>query len=69
VIKIFNDAHLGKSTSPYMVHTCDSVVSDLQFCPYEDVLGVAHERGFVSLLVPGLLVIHHAASAELKIGI
>jgi len=52
-VQIFNDAHLGRTTAPYMVHSCESVVSDLQFCPYEDVLGVAHERGFVSLLVPG----------------
>lgn len=63
MVKIFNDAHLGKTTAPYMVHSCESVVSDLQFCPYEDVLGVAHERGFVSLLVPGSLMLYPAVPA------
>jgi len=53
VVNVFNDAHLGTTTRPYLSHNCGSVISDLQFCPYEDVLGVGHAEGFTSMLVPG----------------
>lgn len=40
---------------PYYLHHTfpGSTVSSLQFCPYEDVLGVGYSDGFQSLLVPG----------------
>ncbi|VDM95529.1 unnamed protein product [Thelazia callipaeda] len=53
VLLILNDAHLGTTTAPYMSHQCTGFVSDIQFCPFEDVLGIGHQQGFTSMLVPG----------------
>lgn len=53
-VQIFNDLHLGTTKKPYMKHNCGAIITDLQFCPYEDVLGVGHENGFTSLLIPGM---------------
>ncbi|VDO47484.1 unnamed protein product [Onchocerca flexuosa] len=52
-IQVLNNAHLGTATAPFMSHQCTGIVSSVQFCPYEDVLGVGHQHGFTSLLVPG----------------
>ncbi|KAL3983172.1 BING4CT (NUC141) domain family protein [Acanthocheilonema viteae] len=52
-IQVLNDAHLGTTTAPYMSHQCTGIISSVKFCPYEDVLGVGHQQGFTSLLVPG----------------
>lgn len=45
----------------YLKHRMNNVsIQNLQFCPYEDVLGIGHGRGISSILVPGnfFIVIH-----------
>ena len=32
---------------PFMTHRLGANISGLQFCPYEDVLGVSHGKGYV----------------------
>jgi hypothetical protein len=44
-VQIYNDAHIGHATQPYLMYRCDGLVTDVQFCPYEDVLGVGHTKG------------------------
>lgn len=47
-------ADQGKVKSPYMAWGGDGQrIENLRWCPYEDVLGVGHDQGFASLLVPG----------------
>ncbi|KAH5386830.1 hypothetical protein HBI55_238170 [Parastagonospora nodorum] len=51
---IFTRAADASSTQPYMNWGGDGFsISRVRYCPFEDVLGVAHERGFSSIIVPG----------------
>jgi len=53
-IFIFKDAMTHKQNLPYMKHVIPgSDIASIQFCPYEDVLGVGHAKGFSSLIIPG----------------
>ncbi|CEQ41621.1 SPOSA6832_03353 [Sporobolomyces salmonicolor] len=58
-ISVFNDltkpSHSARlPPPPYLTHTFPSTpVHSLKFCPFDDLLGVGHARGFTSLLVPG----------------
>jgi U3 small nucleolar RNA-associated protein 7 len=53
VINIYKDVATETWSEPYMYHKLKHPASRLQFCPYEDVLGVGHRSGFTSLIVPG----------------
>ncbi|CAG7949243.1 unnamed protein product [Penicillium olsonii] len=47
-------ADVGKVQSPYMAWGGDGQrIENVRWCPYEDVLGVGHDQGFASLIVPG----------------
>ena len=40
--------------APYLTHTFPSTpVNGIKFCPFDDILGVGHSKGFTSLVVPG----------------
>ncbi|EGC32553.1 hypothetical protein DICPUDRAFT_81631 [Dictyostelium purpureum] len=38
---------------PYLIHKNNSIANSVQFCPFEDVLGIGTQSGFSSTLVPG----------------
>ncbi|KAM9956305.1 hypothetical protein ACTFIR_003017 [Dictyostelium discoideum] len=38
---------------PYLIHKNASMARNVQFCPFEDVLGIGTDNGFSSILVPG----------------
>jgi U3 small nucleolar RNA-associated protein 7 len=45
---------LSKQAAPYLSHEMPGhMLSSLYFAPFEDVLGIGHDRGFSSILVPG----------------
>jgi len=52
-VEVYQDPTRTAVTHPYMKHEVGRQVTDLRFCPYEDVLGVGHGGGFTSMLVPG----------------
>lgn len=53
-VSVWKDAFATKQDSPYLTHLQpSSTIANIQFAPYEDFLGVAHEKGYTSLIVPG----------------
>ncbi|KAJ3108209.1 Small subunit (SSU) processome component [Phlyctochytrium bullatum] len=53
-VTLWKDALTTKAKSPYMHHLePGSKVNMVRFCPYEDVLGFGHVKGFRSLVIPG----------------
>ena len=56
-VKMYQDIFnlsASEKCEPYLYfHRPHCYISDLQFVPYEDVLGIGHSKGFSSILVPG----------------
>lgn len=53
-VTVWKDALSTKAQSPYMQHLQESSpINQIQFVPYEDVLGVGHKKGLTSMVVPG----------------
>ncbi|XP_055696833.1 WD repeat-containing protein 46 [Phlebotomus papatasi] len=53
VVEIYRKPSALSSKTPYLRQRISSHISGMQFCPFEDVLGVSSSSGFTSLLVPG----------------
>lgn len=54
--QIRNDPFIntGKKQSLFMSEALPSTeIENLKFCPYEDILGIGHERGINSFIIPG----------------
>jgi U3 small nucleolar RNA-associated protein 7 len=53
-VQIWSDALKTKAKSPYLRHDFQgSQVRSVRFRPFEDILGVGHDNGFNTLIVPG----------------
>lgn len=53
VCEVYKKPNLVSASNAYIMQRCDDFIHGMQFCPYEDVLGVGTRKGFQSLLVPG----------------
>ncbi|XP_012269208.2 WD repeat-containing protein 46 [Athalia rosae] len=51
VVEVYRD--FQESKKAYLRHRSSWPVTSQQFCPYEDILGIATAKGFQSLLIPG----------------
>ncbi|XP_055376377.1 WD repeat-containing protein 46 [Condylostylus longicornis] len=51
--EIYKNIILADSNEPYLRQKTDSYIHDLRFSPFEDILGISHAKGFLSMLVPG----------------
>lgn len=56
VSQVYKDCCSNTAQYPYMRHKLHGSVGNIQFCPYEDVLGIGHSDGYTSILVPGMIV-------------
>ncbi|TRY62945.1 hypothetical protein TCAL_07271 [Tigriopus californicus] len=52
-VEIFKDCCTTAVKYPYMRHRAFKRITDIHFAPYEDAMGIGHEAGFTSILVPG----------------
>ncbi|KAF6034206.1 WDR46 [Bugula neritina] len=52
-VLVYKDTLVKPPTQAYMSHVALGPVKKVQFCPYEDILGVGSSLGFESLLIPG----------------
>lgn len=53
-VTVWKDVFKSKQSDPYMTHLIPgSKTEKVKFVPFEDILGVGHQNGFSSLIIPG----------------
>lgn len=53
-VQLWKDALSIKAAAPYLNHSVSAgTLSDIAFCPYEDVLAMGHANGLSTMIVPG----------------
>lgn len=53
-VQIWKDALSTKQQQPYMSHVVtNGLIEHLEFCPFEDIMGIGHSDGLGTILVPG----------------
>ncbi|XP_071542293.1 WD repeat-containing protein 46 [Panulirus ornatus] len=53
VVEVYQNVTTGGASEAYMRHNSGSTITDMQFCPYEDILGISTYHGYSSLIIPG----------------
>ncbi|KAB0799810.1 hypothetical protein PPYR_06042 [Photinus pyralis] len=53
ILEVYRDCCVTTAKKGYLRHRFNNSIANLNFCPYEDVLGVGSSHGFTSILVPG----------------
>lgn len=53
VCEVYKKPNFVTTNAPYLRQYTNGLIHGMQFCPFEDVLGVSTRKGFTSLLVPG----------------
>ena len=53
VVEVYNDCFRTPVDTPYMRHRLNDTICDLEFCNFEDILGLGHQKGFTSVIIPG----------------
>ncbi|XP_075227534.1 WD repeat-containing protein 46 [Lycorma delicatula] len=52
-VEIYTNCCQETAEKSYLKHYAKDFIADIQFCPYEDVLGIGTNGGYQSILVPG----------------
>lgn len=53
IVQVWKNTVNEKQKAPYMKHKESAPIRAAQFIPFEDVLGLTHEDGYSSIVIPG----------------